>query len=54
MSEAAVEKALDQKMNTVPFKMVGRDVSVYYGEKRALFDVNLDVGEKLVTALFGT
>ncbi|MDX0422158.1 phosphate ABC transporter ATP-binding protein [Sinorhizobium medicae] len=53
MSEAAVEKALDQKMNTVPFKMVGRDVSVYYGEKRALFDVNLDVRENTVTALIG-
>lgn len=53
MSEAAVEKALDQKMNTVPFKMVGRDVSVYYGEKRALFDVNLEVRENTVTALIG-
>ncbi|MDX0430284.1 phosphate ABC transporter ATP-binding protein [Sinorhizobium medicae] len=53
MSEAAVEKALDQKMNTVPFKMIGRDVSVYYGEKRALFDVNLDVRENTVTALIG-
>jgi phosphate transport system ATP-binding protein len=53
MSEAAVEKALDQKMNTVPFKMIGKDVSVYYGEKRALFDVNLSVRENTVTALIG-
>src|SRR6218665_3679822 len=53
MSEAAVEKALDQKMNTVPFKMIGKDVSVYYGEKRALFDVNLNVRENTVTALIG-
>ncbi|MEI3850506.1 MULTISPECIES: phosphate ABC transporter ATP-binding protein PstB [Ensifer] len=53
MSEAAVEKALDQKMNTVPFKMIGRDVSVYYGEKRALFDVNLNIRENTVTALIG-
>jgi phosphate transport system ATP-binding protein len=43
MSEAAVEKAPVQKMNTVPFKMIGKNVSVYYGEKRALFDVNLNV-----------
>ena len=53
MSEAAVEKALDQKMNTVSHKMVGKDVSVYYGEKRALFDVNLNVRENTVTALIG-
>jgi phosphate transport system ATP-binding protein len=53
MSEAAVEKALDQKMNTVPYKMIGKDVSVYYGEKRALFDVNLNIRENQVTALIG-
>jgi len=53
MSEAAVEKALDQKMNTVPYKMTGKDVSVYYGDKRALFDVNLNVRENTVTALIG-
>lgn len=53
MSEAAVEKALDQKMNTVPYKMIGNDVSVYYGEKRALFDVNLNIRENTVTALIG-
>ncbi len=53
MSEAAVEKALDQKMNTAPYKMTGKDVSVYYGEKRALFDVNLNVRENTVTALIG-
>ncbi|KQY13404.1 phosphate ABC transporter ATP-binding protein PstB [Rhizobium sp. Root482] len=53
MTEAAVEKALDQKMNTVSHKMVGKDVSVYYGEKRALFDVNLNVRENTVTALIG-
>ncbi|ASY67591.1 phosphate ABC transporter ATP-binding protein PstB [Sinorhizobium fredii] len=53
MSEAAVEKALDQKMNTVPLKMIGKDVSVYYGEKRALFDVNLNIRENTVTALIG-
>ncbi len=53
MSEAAVEEALDQKMNTVPYKMIGKDVSVYYGEKRALFDVNLNIRENTVTALIG-
>ena len=53
MSEAAVEKALDGKMNDISYKMIGRDVSVYYGEKRALYDVNLDVRENTVTALIG-
>ncbi|ACM35342.1 MULTISPECIES: phosphate ABC transporter ATP-binding protein PstB [Rhizobium/Agrobacterium group] len=53
MSESAVEKALDQKMTEVNTKMVGKDVSVYYGEKRALFDVNLNVRENTVTALIG-
>src|SRR6218665_889766 len=53
MSEAAVEKALDQKMSDVSYKMIGKDVSVYYGEKPALFDLNLNVRETTVTALIG-
>jgi phosphate transport system ATP-binding protein len=53
LTEAAVEKALDQKMSNVPYKMIGQDVSVYYGEKRALFDVNLNIRENTVTALIG-
>ena len=54
MSEAAVEKALDKKMNDISYKMIGKDVSVFYGEKRALYDVNLNVRENTVTALIGT
>ncbi|KQQ58192.1 phosphate ABC transporter ATP-binding protein [Rhizobium sp. Leaf311] len=53
LSEAAVEKALDKKMNDVIYKMIGKDVSVYYSEKRALYDVNLNVRENTVTALIG-
>ena len=53
MSEAAVEKALDKKMNDVAYKMIGKDVSVYYGDKRALYDVNLNVRQNTVTALIG-
>jgi phosphate transport system ATP-binding protein len=34
-------------------KVVARGVNVYYGEKRALFDVDLDVPERAVTALIG-
>ena len=53
MSEAQVEKAVDKKMSDTQFKMVGKDVSVYYGEKRALFDVNLNIRQNTVTALIG-
>ena len=34
-------------------KVHAKDVSVYYGEKQALFDVSLDMPEKSVTALIG-
>ena len=53
LSDAAVEKALEQKMTEVDYKMIGQDVSVYYGEKRALYDVNLNVRKNTVTALIG-
>ena len=53
LSDAAAEKALVRKMNEINYKMVGRDVSVYYAEKRALFDVNLGVRNNTVTALIG-
>mgnify|MGYP000403887758 FL=1 len=54
MSEAAVEKAVNDKMETaLPVKMKARKVGVFYGEKQALFDVDLDIREKQVTALIG-
>ncbi|WP_246484603.1 phosphate ABC transporter ATP-binding protein PstB [Marivibrio halodurans] len=33
--------------------MSGKDVCVHYGEKQALFDVNIDIMEKEVTSLIG-
>ena len=36
-----------------PSKLRARDVSVFYGEKQALFDVSLDIPERAVTALIG-
>jgi phosphate transport system ATP-binding protein len=39
--------------NASSVKMRGDKVCVFYGEKQALFDVNLDVPEKMVTALIG-
>lgn len=34
-------------------KMKGVDVNVFYGDKQALYDINLDVGERQVTSLIG-
>jgi phosphate transport system ATP-binding protein len=58
MTEVAVEQALaGQPHETKPaparYKMRGEKVTVHYGEKQALFDVNLDVPEKQVMALIG-
>ena len=36
-----------------PIKIAARDVSVFYGDKQALFDVSLDIPDKTVTALIG-
>ncbi len=36
-----------------PTKIAARDVSVFYGEKQALYDVSLDVPDKTVTAFIG-
>ena len=46
------EDALN-KMTETEIKMSGKDVCVSYGEKQALFDVNLDIPAKQVTALIG-
>ncbi len=37
----------------LPTKVAARSVSVFYGDKQALFDVSLDMPEKSVTALIG-
>ncbi len=34
-------------------KMSMRDVNVFYGEKQAIFDVNMDIGENEVVAMIG-
>ena len=36
-----------------PIKIAARGVSVFYGDKQALFDVSLDIPDKTVTALIG-
>lgn len=39
--------------NAHAIKMRGEKVSVFYGDKQALFDVDLEIPEKMVTALIG-
>ena len=34
-------------------KIIAKDVSVFYGEKQALFDVNLSLDKNKVTSLIG-
>ena len=51
IAEKIGERAMADKTNAV--KMRGEDVCVYYGEKQALFDVNLDILENQVTAMIG-
>ncbi|WP_306119990.1 MULTISPECIES: phosphate ABC transporter ATP-binding protein PstB [unclassified Roseitalea] len=42
-----------QGSNQHPVKMRGRGVNVFYGDKQAIFDVDLDIHEREVTALIG-
>ena len=57
MTDAAIEAAVTggaMPSTAKPkIKMSGRDVIVRYGDKQALFGVNLDIPEKQVTALIG-
>ncbi len=36
-----------------PVKIAARDVNVFYGDKQALFDVNVDILDRCVTAFIG-
>ena len=47
LTELAVEKALKQDSTDHSVKMRGQDVTVHYGEKQALYDINLDVRDIL-------
>ena len=56
MSEQAIEKAVRTKVPpeiNERIKMRGEKVTVHYGDKQALFDVDLNVRENQVTALIG-
>ena len=53
MTKITVEQAPVDSSPPVRPKMSSRDVKVFYGEKQALFDVDLDIGANQVTALIG-
>ena len=59
MSVAEAEKTRERWQTVMSgpapehIKMHTRDVCVFYGAKQALFDVDLDIGEREVTALIG-
>ncbi|MEW9805778.1 phosphate ABC transporter ATP-binding protein PstB [Mesorhizobium sp. ZMM04-5] len=53
LTEAAIENRLSPMSNERAVKMQGRDVTVHYGEKQALFGISLDIPENQVTALIG-
>jgi len=53
LNEAAIEQKLNPMTQQPVIKMRGKQVTVHYGEKQALFGVDLDVREKQVTALIG-
>lgn len=48
-----VPKTLASATPAQPVKMSGRDVNVFYDDKQALFDVNLDIESNQVTSLIG-
>lgn len=47
------EDSVEAAGHNQPVKMAGKKVSVFYGEKQALFDVDLDIPDRRVTALIG-
>ena len=54
LTEVDTTNVAERPMTSEPeMKMVARDVSVHYGDKQALFDVNLNIRRNTVTALIG-
>ncbi|MEM9682726.1 MAG: phosphate ABC transporter ATP-binding protein PstB [Pseudomonadota bacterium] len=54
MSNTTADENTEEALRNVPdAKMTARNVDVYYGEKQALMDVNLDINDRQVTSLIG-
>ena len=47
------QRLTERVVDTSKVKITARDVQVYYGEKQALKDVNVDILDKAVTAFIG-
>jgi len=48
-----MEAPTEEKVTNEVVKVRARDLSVFYGQKQALFDINLDIPANQVTALIG-
>ena len=48
----AIQHAVQAEAHSTPpaLKITARSVNVYYGEKRALEDVSIDIGQNRITA----
>ncbi|MCU0908032.1 MAG: ATP-binding cassette domain-containing protein, partial [Rhodobacteraceae bacterium] len=46
-------RIVERSVDTQGFKITARGVQVYYGEKHALKDVDVDILDKTVTAFIG-
>ena len=44
---------IQHDLDPIDAKIAARDVSVYYGDKRAIDDVSIDIGAQYVTAFIG-
>ena len=49
----AIEPIEAQQLGNRPPKFETRNLNVHYGDKQALFDIDLEIGQNLVTALIG-
>jgi phosphate transport system ATP-binding protein len=50
---AEAQDAASRAPQDMPVKVKAERVSVFYGQKQALFDISIDIRERMVTALIG-
>jgi len=53
MSEVKMNRPLTPEVEAAPTKIAAHGVSVFYGDKQAMFDVNVDIDSHAVTAFIG-
>ena len=52
LNDLAAHQQADHSSDAAP-KMTAHDVSVFYGDKRAIDSVSIDIGQENVTAFIG-